>query len=135
MRSEPAVSGPNASSATAETPDWIGTTGGSPKVAAAKIATKATTPSCNSGHPSGRNSESSPTTLPIAVSISEDRGGRVDQEPALSVAAHGKRRLRSRQDVAVVGARLATRSRVRIPLREAATGGGSQDDSLQGERP
>jgi len=57
------------------------------------------------------------------------------QEPALAAAAHGKRRLRSRHDMAVVGARLATRFRVRAPLRQAATGGGSQDDGLQGERP
>jgi len=35
----------------------------------------------------------------------------------------------------VAGTRPATRFGVRVPLREAATGGGSQDDRLLGERP
>jgi len=48
-------------------PDWMGTTGGSLKAAAAAIATKAATPSRNSDHPSGRNSATSPTTMPIAT--------------------------------------------------------------------
>jgi len=33
------------------------------------------------------------------------------------------------------GTRPATRFGVRVPLREAATGGGSQDDGLDGEGP
>jgi hypothetical protein len=57
-------------------------------------------------------------------------GRRVDQEPALAVAAHGKRRLHSRHGMGVAGTRPATRFGVRVPLREAATGCGPRTTAL-----
>ena len=61
-------------------------------------------------------------------------GGGVDQEPALAVAAHGERGLGSRHGLGVAGSRTTTRLGVGVPLREAAAGGGAQDDGFHGDR-
>src|SRR4029079_14614245 len=56
--------------------------------------------------------------------------GRVEQEPALAVTAHGKRRLGSGQGPGVAGTRAPARLSVRIPLRESTAGRGPEDDGL-----
>ena len=61
-------------------------------------------------------------------------GGGVDQEPALAIATEGQRRLGPRRHARVAGPRTATGFSVGVPLREAATGGGPQDDGLHGDR-
>ena len=61
-------------------------------------------------------------------------GRGVYQEPALAVAAHGERGLRSGHGPGVAGPRKATRFGVGVPLRETATGSGPQNDGLHGDR-
>ena len=83
----------------------------------------------------GRTQASARMQETIRFDLLAQIGRSVDQEPALAIAAHRQGSLGPGHGACLAGTGAAAGICVGIPLGEAATGGGSQDDGPHDDRP